>query len=56
MIVLNKSKEKKGLDLKPFAEMLNGSISGLDVITGKKVFLQALLEIDSKQPMIIELD
>jgi|TARA_B110000261_G_C13097117_1_gene362488 glycosidase len=56
MIVLNNSKEKKGLDLKPFAEMLNGSISGLDVITGKKVFLQALLEIDSKQPMIIELD
>ena len=56
MIVLNKSKEKKELNLKPLSEMLNGSISGLDVLTGRKVLLKGLLKIDSRQPMIIELD
>ena len=56
MIVLNKSKEKRELDLKPIAEMLNGSSSGRDILSERKIILKKSITVDARQPMIIELE
>ncbi|WP_127139990.1 glycoside hydrolase family 13 protein [Flagellimonas marinaquae] len=56
MIVLNKSREKRELDLKPLAEMLNGIDSGLNILTSKTIPLHKSINVEARQPMIIELD
>lgn len=55
MIILNKSSERRELDLKPLAEMLNGVDSGLNILTSKTIPLHKSINVEARQPMIIEL-
>ncbi|WP_370898308.1 glycoside hydrolase family 13 protein [Chryseobacterium gossypii] len=55
MVVLNNSEKSETLDLKRFAESLNGLTKGKNIISGTAVSLQNSLDVPAKTSMIIEL-
>jgi len=55
MIILNNNEKDENLDLKRFAESLNGFSKGKEVISEKEISLQNTLTIPAKTSMIIEL-
>ena len=56
MVVINNNKKDQTLDLKRFAESLNGFTKGKEVISGKEMLLQNSMNIPAKTPLIIELE
>ncbi|MDQ1095693.1 MULTISPECIES: glycoside hydrolase family 13 protein [Chryseobacterium] len=55
MVVLNNNEKEQKLDLKRFAESLNGFSGGKDIISGNEISFQGNLIIPPKSSMIIEL-
>lgn len=56
MVVINNNEKDQPLDLKRFAESLNGFTKGKDIISGKDILLQNSMNIPAKTPLIIELE
>ncbi|PWN62592.1 glycoside hydrolase family 13 protein [Chryseobacterium viscerum] len=56
MVVVNNNEKDHTLDLKRFAESLNGFTKGKEVISGKEISLQNNMNIPAKTPLIIELE
>lgn len=56
MVVINNNEKDKPLDLKRFAESLNGFTKGKEIISGKEIPLQNNMNIPAKTPLIIELE
>ncbi|KAB1231132.1 glycoside hydrolase family 13 protein [Chryseobacterium viscerum] len=56
MVVVNNNEKDHTLDLKRFAESLNGFTKGKEVISGKEISLQNSMNIPAKTPLIIELE
>ncbi|MDR4890804.1 MULTISPECIES: glycoside hydrolase family 13 protein [unclassified Chryseobacterium] len=56
MVVINNNEKDQPLDLKRFAESLNGFTKGKDIISGKDILLQNSMNIPAKTPFIIELE
>ncbi len=56
MAVFNRAGESVELDTARFAERLDGFTSGTDVISGRRVELAPLLELDPMSVMILELE
>lgn len=54
MVVLNNNPEPQSLNLARFREILKESVTGKDVISGRDLNLESVLEIEGKTPMIIE--
>ena len=55
MVVLNNNETEQKLDLKRFAESLDGFSGGKDIISGKDISFQGSLSVRAKSSMIIEL-
>ena len=55
MIIANNNQENKELDMKRFAEMLDGKFQGFEVTSNKSYSLQNSIAIDAKTVMILEL-
>ncbi len=55
MVVLNKNTQPYSLDLSRFAEMLNGTTAGTDVLSGKTFDLSRAIDLPVKSPLILEL-
>lgn len=55
MVVINNNEKDQTLDLKRFAESLNGFTKGKEIISDKEISLQNSLNIPAKTPLIIEL-
>jgi len=55
MVVINNNEKDATLDLKRFAESLNATSKGKEVISGKEISLQNSLTIPAKTSFIIEL-
>lgn len=56
MVILNKNKESKVLDLSRFQERLSTYKSGIDVITGQKYDITKPISLDGMQGYILELE
>ncbi|MDR6465227.1 glycoside hydrolase family 13 protein [Chryseobacterium sediminis] len=56
MVVINNNEKDQTLDLKRFAESLNGFTKGKEVISGNEISLQNSMNIPAKTPFIIELE
>ncbi|KAA2220602.1 glycoside hydrolase family 13 protein [Chryseobacterium sediminis] len=56
MVIINNNEKDQTLDLKRFAESLNGFTKGKEVISGKEISLQNSINIPAKTPFIIELE
>jgi glycosidase len=56
MVVVNNNEKDHTLDLKRFAESLNGFTKGKEIISGKEISLQNNMNIPAKTPLIIELE
>ncbi|CAI8864153.1 glycoside hydrolase family 13 protein [Chryseobacterium sp. IT-36CA2] len=56
MVVINNNEKDQTLDLKRFAESLNGFTKGKEIISGKEISLQNSMNISAKTPLIIELE
>ncbi|WP_426477926.1 glycoside hydrolase family 13 protein [Chryseobacterium sp. CBSDS_008] len=56
MVVINNNEKDQTLDLKRFAESLNGFTKGKEVVSGKEISLQNSMNIPAKTPFIIELE
>lgn len=56
MVVINNNQKDQPLDLKRFAESLNGFTKGKEIISGKEIPLQNNMNIPAKTPLIIELE
>ncbi|PRB04452.1 alpha-amlyase [Chryseobacterium sp. MYb7] len=56
MMVINNNEKDQTLDLKRFAESLNGFTKGKEIISGKEISLQNSMNISAKTPLIIELE
>lgn len=56
MVVLNKTSEQQNLDLAPFKELLKDKVFGRDIISGERIELDNYITVDSKRPLIIEID
>lgn len=56
MIIANNNEENKQLDLKRFAEILNGKSQGVEITTNKKYPLQNPIAIDGKTVFVLELN
>ncbi|MDH5034114.1 glycoside hydrolase family 13 protein [Chryseobacterium cucumeris] len=56
MVAINNNEKDQTLDLKRFAESLNGYTKGKEVISGKEISLQNSMNIPAKTPFIIELE
>ncbi|WP_100077316.1 glycoside hydrolase family 13 protein [Chryseobacterium camelliae] len=55
MVVLNNNETEQKLDLKRFAESLDGFSGGKDIISGKDISFQGSLSVPAKSSTIIEL-
>lgn len=56
MVVLNNSEQTQKLSLSRFAQNLEGSIEGTDVVSGNRVDLKAdFLEVSPKTSLILEI-
>ncbi|WP_374463775.1 glycoside hydrolase family 13 protein [Chryseobacterium sp.] len=56
MVIINNNEKDQTLDLKRFAESLNGFTKGKEVISGKEISLRNSMNIPAKTPFIIELE
>jgi glycosidase len=56
MVVINKNKESRKLDLSRFREVLKDYRGGKDVVTGKVFLLEEGMEIPGATAMVLELD
>ena len=56
MVILNGNEESDVLYLSRFAEMIQGSQSGVDVISGETIELGETLAIEAYETMVIELE
>lgn len=55
MVALNHADKPRTLGLERFKEMLAGHVSGVDVISGRKVDLSATLHIEPRSALIVDL-
>lgn len=56
MVVLNKDANAKLLDVADYQEVLKGSVSGKDVLTGKYFKNANTINVPAKTAIIIEID
>jgi len=56
MVVLNKSKESRQIDLSRFSEILEPGSRATDVISGNQYTLNGTLKVAGKTPLILEVD
>jgi hypothetical protein len=56
MVILNGNEESDVLNLSRFAEMIQGTQSGYDVISGETIELGETLAIEAYETMVIELE
>ena len=56
MVVLNKTASSQNVDLTRFAELLIKGTSAKNIITDEKITLNNILAVDSKQPLILEIE
>ncbi|SHE95343.1 glycoside hydrolase family 13 protein [Chryseobacterium takakiae] len=56
MIILNNNEAEQAIDVKHFAESLNGFSKGKDVISGKEFSVKENFKIPAKSSMVIELN
>ena len=56
MVILNKDAKAKLLDVADYQEVLKGSVSGKDVLTGKQFKNANTINVPAKTAMIIEID
>jgi len=56
MVILNGNEESEVLNLSRFAEMIQGTQSGYDVISGETIELGETLAIEAYETMVIELE
>ncbi|PWW27532.1 MULTISPECIES: glycoside hydrolase family 13 protein [unclassified Chryseobacterium] len=56
MVIINNNEKDQTLDLKRFAESLNGFTKGKEIISDKEISLQNTMNIPAKTPLIIELE
>lgn len=56
MVIINNNEKDQSLELKRFAESLNGFAKGKEIISGKEISLQNNMNIPAKTSLIIELE
>jgi hypothetical protein len=56
MVVLNKTANRQNVDLTRFSELLNKGTTVKNIITAEKIILNDNLSVDSKQPLIFEIE
>ena len=56
MVIINNNEKAQNLDLKRFAESLNGYTKGKDIISDKVIPLQNSINVPAKTSLIIELE
>ena len=56
MVVLNKTASHQNVDLTQFSELLIKGTIAKNIITGKEITLSNNLTVDSKQPLILEIE
>ena len=56
MVVLNKTASRQNVDLTRFSELLVKGTRAKNIITGKEITLNNNLTVDSKQPLILEIE
>ncbi len=56
MVILNKNKGKHLLNPRRFEEMLKGTTSGTDVLSGKQFQLGEMIDLPAKAPLLLELE
>ena len=56
MVVLNKSKKSRQLDLSRFSEVLEPGSRATNIITGNEYTLNGTLKVGGKTPLILEID
>lgn len=56
MVIINNNEKAQNLDLKRFAESLNGYTKGKDIISDKVITLQNSINVPAKNSLIIELE
>lgn len=56
MVVLNKTANRRNVDLTQFSELLIKGKIAKNIITGKEITLSNNLTVDSKQPLILEIE
>ncbi len=56
MVVLNKTASRQNVDLTQFSELLIKGTTAKNIITGKEITLNNNLTVDSKQPLILEIE
>ncbi|MEO2072182.1 MAG: glycoside hydrolase family 13 protein [Zunongwangia sp.] len=55
MVIINNNAEEQNLDLKKYAEGIQGSTSGKEIISGKDIQLNETLSIPAQDAMLIQL-
>ncbi len=55
MVIINNNAEEQTLDLKKYAEGIQGSTSGKEIISGKDIQLNETLSIPAQDAMLIQL-
>jgi len=56
MVVLNKTASRQNVDLTRFSELLQKGTTAKNILTGKGITLNDSLTVDSKQPLILEIE
>jgi glycosidase len=56
MVVLNKTASRQNVDLTQFSELLKNGAAAKNIVTGEKIILNDNLSVDSKQPLIFEIE
>ena len=56
MVVLNKTAIRQNVDLTRFSELLIKGETAKNIITGEEITLNDILAVDSKQPLILEIE
>lgn len=56
MVVLNKTTSRQVIDLKQFSEILDKPTVAKNILTGRKITLNDKLMVNSKEPLILEID
>jgi glycosidase len=56
MVVLNKTASRQNVDLTQFSELLTKGTMAKNIITGEEITLNNNLAVDSKQPLILEVE
>jgi len=56
MVILNKTANRQNVDLTRFSELLVKGATAKNIITGREITLNNNLTVDSKQPLILEIE